>query len=78
MNDLGRDTDIEVGSGKCIKDTEKAVLVQLDDTSEEVNLPSDKLWIPKSQLSDDSEVYGEGDEGRLLVTRWWARKEGWI
>lgn len=30
------------------------------------------VWIPKSQIDDDSEVWQEGDEGRLVVSEWTA------
>lgn len=30
------------------------------------------VWIPKSQIDDDSEVWKEGDEGRLVVSEWIA------
>jgi hypothetical protein len=37
-----------------------------------------KKMIPKSQITDDSEVYKVGDEGTLIVTEWLAEKEGWL
>jgi hypothetical protein len=37
-------------------------------------IAGDELWVPKSQISADSEVQHRGDHGRLVVTRWWARK----
>lgn len=33
-------------------------------------------WIPKSVIHDDSEVYQEGHEGRLVLAGWFADKEG--
>lgn len=53
----------------CLKETERAVLVSLATGTEH--------WVPKSQLSEDSEVQGEGDHGTLLVTAWFTKKEGW-
>jgi hypothetical protein len=35
-----------------------------------------KHWIPKSQITDDSEVYAAGHVGRLVITGWFADKEG--
>jgi hypothetical protein len=35
-----------------------------------------KHWIPKSQITDDSEVYAAGHVGRLVITGWFANKEG--
>lgn len=60
----GRPADL--GNGECIHETEKAVLVKLSDC---------KLWVPKSQLHDDSEVFGKGMKGRVVVKFWWAEKQ---
>ncbi len=53
----------------CKKDTGQALLINFGD--------DDEAWVPSSQIHDDSEVYREGDEGRLVVTRWIAEKKGW-
>lgn len=49
---------------------EKAIEVELDATM-------DLVWIPRSQIHDDSEVYDEGHSGRLVVTQWFAEQKGW-
>ena len=54
-----------------IKETEKAILVKGDVFDEEV-------WIPKSVIHDDSEVWEEGHMGVLVVQSWFAIKEGWV
>jgi len=56
---------------RCIKQSEKAILVIAPDLEGET-------WIPQSQIHDDSEVYKEGHEGKLVIKMWWARKQGWI
>lgn len=56
---------------KCTKETEKALLV------ESRALPDGEAWVPKSVVSDDSEVFGKGHEGVLVVKSWFAKKEGW-
>lgn len=30
------------------------------------------IWIPQSQIHDDSEVYKKGTSGKLIVTQWIA------
>ena len=35
-------------------------------------------WIPKNQITEDSEVYEIGTEGTLIITEWLARERGWI
>lgn len=51
----------------CRKETAKAILVRRGD---------DEKWVPKSQVTADSEVYAEGHVGKLVVTAWFAEKEG--
>lgn len=52
-----------------IRETEKALLVRLE--------TGDELWVPKSQIHADSEVYdaGEHADGELVIAEWFARKE---
>ena len=61
---------VNLGDGKAVRDSGKALLVKLA-TGEE-------KWIPKSVIHDDSEVYdaGENAEGEVVVQEWWAEKEG--
>jgi Ser-tRNA(Ala) deacylase AlaX len=51
----------------CLSETAKAILV---------SVAGKALWIPKSVLHDDSEVWKAGDEGVLVVNEWWAEREG--
>lgn len=51
-----------------VRETPKALLVRFDDGEER--------WIPQSQVDDDSEVYKDGDEGTIIISEWWASKEG--
>jgi hypothetical protein len=53
--------------------TEAALLVE-DEDGEEV-------WIPNSQVHDDSEIWDEskiGEEGKLVIPEWLALKKGWL
>lgn len=46
-------------------ETDEAVLVTV--------YPQDKqVWIPKSQILDDSEVFEKSTDGTLLIPRWLA------
>lgn len=63
---------VEIGKGKCTFMTDKALKVQLDGEAE-------GIWIPKSQVHDDSEVYSDragANEGTVVVSKWFADKEG--
>lgn len=66
QNDVGNEAHT-MGEGKCTRDTEKALLVKIDGKD---------VWIPKSVVHDDSEVYEVGHEGEVIVRRWWAEKNG--
>jgi hypothetical protein len=54
-----------------IRETEQAILVRAPEIDEDV-------WVPKSQIDEDSEVFEMGTEGALIVARWLALKNGWI
>lgn len=55
----------------CIAETDKAILVNVPDEDKEV-------WVPKSMVHDDSEVYAKGHRGELVVKSWLANKLGWL
>ena len=59
---------IRIDNVLVVRETAKALLVRLADGEER--------WVPQSQIDDDSEVYGDGDEGTLIISEWWASKEG--
>ena len=52
---------------KVIRATAKALLVLIED---------EEVWIPVSQITDDSEVWQEGQEGLLVITEWIAEQKG--
>jgi hypothetical protein len=68
MND-GSDP-FPLGIGKIIRETEKAVLAQIEEK---------QVWIPKSVIHDDSEAFSTADGenvGSIVTKRWWAEKNG--
>jgi hypothetical protein len=50
-------------------ETDLALLCNIDDK---------KRWIPKSVVHEDSEVWSEGDNGTIVLMRWFAEKEGLV
>ena len=40
------------------------------------DVEGEEVWIPKSQIHDDSEVYEDGTDGDLVISRWIAEKKG--
>lgn len=53
---------------KAVRETGLALLCKLHDGRE--------VWVPQSQIHDDSEVFSAGHFGRLVVAQWFAEKEG--
>lgn len=58
---------VRINGASCLKATDKAILVEID---------GQQYWIPQSQVTDDSEVWREGDEGTLVITDWIATQKG--
>jgi hypothetical protein len=56
---------------KAVRETDRALLVQAD------FFDDGQRWIPKSQIHDDSEVFEVDHEGKLVVNKRLADKEGW-
>jgi hypothetical protein len=53
------------------KETEKALLVMTEDL--------DDVWIPKSVIHEDSEVWNmKSEPGTMVVKLWWADKYGLV
>lgn len=64
------DDFVSVEVDSVVMESPKAIYVDVDGT---------KVWIPKSEIHDDSEVYSKEsgkDGGTLIVARWVARKKG--
>ena len=34
-----------------------------------------QYWIPQSQISDDSEIWHKGDDGKLIISEWIATEK---
>lgn len=68
----GPNSGESLGDGQVIASSEKALKVELD--------TGDEVWIPRSCIHDDSEVYDDEDnaEGEVVVLSWWAQKEGLV
>lgn len=50
-------------------ETTQAVLCKIDGKD---------LWIPKSQIDDDSEVWENNQDGTLVVSQWIAEQKGLV
>jgi len=66
---MGDDT-VSLDDVECIRETNSAILCRIGDKRKR------EVWIPQSQVHDDSEVYAKGHKGKLVVTQWFAEQEG--
>ena len=67
LQDEGFEEKSSKADVRCVGETERAIKVAV----------GDDVWIPKSALHDDSEVYQMNDFGRLVVLPWFAKTMGW-
>lgn len=72
------DDDSGVSFDNCTaaSETAKAVLVTGDALKANYEGGTVGLWVPKSVIHDDSEVFMKDDVGTLVVKTWWAEKVG--
>jgi len=57
---------------ECIRDSDKAILVQVPGEDE-------PIWFPKSQLHKSaSQVFEYGDIGDIVFSEWIAKQKGWL
>lgn len=61
----------DVPNAKGIRETDKALLVEVSKR----NGFTVKFWVPKSVITDESEVYDGRTTGKLVVHDWFAEKE---
>lgn len=64
------DEGVRFEETKVVAQTDRAVLVKGE------AFDDGELWIPRSVIHDDSEVWKQGDQGRLILKGWWARENG--
>jgi len=62
---------VEIDDVTVVYESARAILCQVGDDEEEI-------WIPLSQIHDDSPVKEQGDEGTLVITRWLAKRKGLV
>lgn len=59
-----------------VRQTDLAILVRLLDGK---RFAQTTMWVPKSVLHDDSEVYdAPGTSGKLVVKARWAEEKGYL
>jgi len=58
---------VEVEVTEVIAQTDKAILCVIE---------GEHVWIPTSQIKDESEVCEDGDSGTLVIPRWLAKEKG--
>lgn len=63
------DPTVDFAGVVCKRETDAALLCEIE---------GEDIWIPKSQIHDDSEVYEEGHSGTLIVSEWIAKQKNLI
>lgn len=59
---------IELEGVLAVRETARALLIR--------TATGEQHWVPKSVIHEDSEVYQDGDGGKLIIAAWFAEKEG--
>ena len=59
---------MNIGYGEVRTGTPSALLI---DTKEHGS-----IWVPKSVITDNSEVWKEGQKGKVDIKEWWLEKKG--
>lgn len=73
---FGKDDDgFEIDDVEAVRATDDALLCK-SETLRELE-GEDEVWIPRSQIHDDSEVYEADHVGKLIVSSWLARQRNW-
>lgn len=63
------DDSVRFESAEAIQETDMALLCRIEG--------EDPIWIPKSVIHDDSEVYSmKSNTGCLVLLKWWAEERG--
>lgn len=55
-----------------VHETDKALFVLAPDLDDK-----EPVWIPQSQVTEDSEIWKLGQSGKLVITTWFAERQGW-
>lgn len=76
-----RDDWVLVAEAKCIRETDKAILVRVPPArvlgKKGLTYIPTEVWIPKSQLHPtENEVAKLGDEGFLVIPEWIVKEKG--
>lgn len=70
------DDKADFPGAEAVRETTKAILCRIPGEKGKVR----EMWIPKSAIHDDSEVYDARDNnhGKLVLKSWFAEKEGLV
>lgn len=59
--------NVSISGVECIREGTSAILVYVE---------GEEHWIPRSQMLPESEVWGRGDIGVLVCSKWIAKERG--
>lgn len=65
---------------ECVEATARSIRVKIPFDNKGPNSKTRYVWawIPQSQVTDDSEVWKPGDQGKLVITEWIAEQKGLV
>jgi hypothetical protein len=67
MSDNDRNEQVAIHVDRLIRQTSGAALCEID---------GEEIWLPWSQIDEDSEISKDGDSGTAYIPRWLADAEG--
>jgi len=65
-----KDGTYELTCTAVLKNTGKALLC--------VTKEHGDIWVPQAQIHEDSEVFDVDQDGKLIVTEWFAIQKNWV
>lgn len=71
---MSTDTKVDLPNVEAVRETTRALLCYIPG---EKGKPRREVWVPKSAIHDDSEVYDarQNNHGKLVLHEWFAEKE---
>lgn len=75
---MSRSDPFLLGIAKPMRETPHALLVQITKADAPGLVSGAIEWIPKSQISDESECFEiKSGPGKIYVPEWFAEEKGW-
>lgn len=60
---------------KAVEERDTSIWVESPHFPNDTMFEMGRIWIPKNQIHDDSEVFEEDGDGDLIITEWIAKQK---